>query len=133
MEGGNETKVTDRYRMPAFSPDNQFIAARYDLESGTNDVAILYAQSGEILKKIPIPNFEWQRVQWLSQDTLSYVEKINGYPNIVSYNIASGEKKQLTFFNRNRIFSYAWSPDYKLLACQLGSKTTNVVKIRNDK
>ena len=135
MGGGKETKVADGYRMPAFSPDNQFIAARYDLESGTNDVAILYAGSGELLKKIQIPNFDWQRVQWLSQNTLSYIEKINGFPNIVSYDIGSGDKKQLTHFNRNRIFSYAWSPDYKLLACQLGTKTTNVVrmKIRADK
>ena len=131
--GGKETKVVDGYRMPAFSPDNQFIAARYDLESGTNDIAILDAGSGELLKKIPIPNFDWQRVQWLSQNTLSYIEKINGYPNIVSYDVASGEKKQLTYFNRNRIFSYAWSPDHKRLACQLGTKTTNIVKIRKDK
>jgi len=133
LRGGKETKVADGYRMPAFSPDNQFIAARYDLESGTTDVAILYAGSGELWKKIPVPNFDWQRVQWLSQNTLSYIEKINGFPNIVSYDIASGEKKQLTNFNRNRIFSYAWSPDNKLLACQLGTKTTNVVRIRNDK
>jgi hypothetical protein len=84
-------------------------------------------------KKIPVPNFDWQRVQWLSQNTLSYIEKINGFPNIVSYDIASGEKKQLTYFNRNRIFSYAWSPDYKLLACQIGTKTTNIVRIKNDK
>jgi Tol biopolymer transport system component len=133
LRGGKETKVADGYRMPAFSPDNQFIAARYDLESGTTDVAILYAGSGELWKKIPVPNFDWQRVQWLSQNTLSYVEKINGFPNIVSYDIASGEKKQLTYFNRNRIFSYAWSPDYKLLACQLGTKTTNIVRIKNDK
>jgi serine/threonine protein kinase len=133
LEGGKETKVADGYRMPAFSPDNQFIAARYDFESGTNDVAILYAGNGEVWKKVPVPNFDWQRVQWLSQNTLSYVEKVNGFPNIVSYDIVTGEKKQLTNFNRNRIFSYAWSPDNKLLACQLGTKTTNVVKIRNDK
>ena len=133
LEGGQETKVADGYRMPIFSPDNQFIAARYDLESGTNDVAILYAGSGELWKKIPVPNFDWQRVQWLSQNKVSYVEKINGFPNIVSYDLLTNEKKQLTNFNRNRIFSYAWSPDYKLLACQLGTKTTNVVRIRNDR
>ena len=133
LEGGEAIKVADGYRMPAFSPDNQFIATRYDLESGTSDVVILNADSGELWKKISIPNFDWQRVQWPSQNTLSYIEKINGYPNIVSYDIVSGEKKQLTNFNRNQIFSYAWSPDYKLLASQLGTKTSNVVKIRNEK
>jgi eukaryotic-like serine/threonine-protein kinase len=133
LEGGNATKVVDRYRMPAISPDNQFIVARYDLYSGTNDIAILSAANGEILKRISIPNLDWQRVQWLSQNTLSYIDRVNGYPNIFSYDIVSGEKKQLTNFNRNQIFSYAWSPDHKLLACQLGSKTSNVVKIKSEK
>ena len=117
--------------MPAFSPDNQFIVARYDLESGTKDTLILSAATGEIVKRISVPNLEWQRVLWLSQNAVSFVEKVDGYPNIFSYDIDSGQKKQLTNFNRNQIFSYAWSPGYKLLACQLGSKTSNVVTIRN--
>ena len=118
--------------MPAFSPDSQFIVARYDLDAGTRDTLILSAGTGEILKQISIPYFDWQRVHWLSQNTLTYIEKANGYPNIFTYDIATGKTKQLTNFNRNQIFSYAWSPDYKQLACQLGSKTSNVVKIRND-
>ena len=133
LEGGQPSKVIDGYRMPAFSPDNQFILARYDLESGTTDTLILSATTGEILKRITIPPLDWQSVQWLSPNTLSYVEKINGYPNIMSYDIVSGNKKQLTNFNRNQVFSYAWSPEHKLLACQLGTKTSNVVKIRNDR
>ena len=133
LEGGHATKLIDRYRMPVFSPDNQFIVARYDLESGTKDTLIILSTTGEIVKQIPVPNLDWQRVLWLSENTVSFVEKVNGYPNIFSYDIDSGQKKQLTNFNRNQIFSYAWSPDHKLLACQLGSKTSNVVKIRSDK
>lgn len=133
LEGGPATKLIDRYRMPAFSPNNQFIVARYDLESGTKDTFIVSAATGEMVKRIPAPNLEWQRVLYLSPNTLSFVEKVNGYPNIFSYDIDSGEKKQLTNFNRNQIFSYDWSPDYKRLACQLGSKTSNVVKIRTNK
>ena len=40
LQGGNSKKLVDRYRMPTFSPDGQFVAARYDAESGTKDVAI---------------------------------------------------------------------------------------------
>ena len=130
FEGGQATKIIDKYRMPAFSPDSQFMIVRYDNDSGTTDTLIVSAATGEIIKRIPVPNLDWQRVLWLSQKTVSFVDKVNGYPNIFSYDIDSGEKKQLTNFNRNQIFSYAWSPDYKLLACQLGSKTSNVVKIR---
>jgi|ERR1041384_4113858 serine/threonine protein kinase len=133
LEGGNAIKVADRYRMPAFSPDSRFIAARYDLISGTNDVALLFADTGELWKKIQIPNFDWQRVQWPSQNTLTYVEKHDGYPSIWSLDLVTGERKLLTKFNRNQIFSYAWSPDYKLLACQLGNRTSNVVRIRDEK
>jgi len=132
LDGGQGIKLVDRYRMPVFSPDSQFIVARYDLDAGTKDTLIVSAGTGEILKRITIPYFDWQRVHWLPQNTLSYVDKANGYPNIFTYDIATGKTKQLTNFNRNQMFSYAWSPDYKLLACQLGSKTSNVVKIRND-
>lgn len=130
LEGGNEIKVADRYRMPVFSPDSQFIVARFDLISGTNDTVILNADTAELWKQIKIPNLEWQRINYTSENTLSYIEKINGYPNIVSYDIVSGEKKPLTNFSRNQIFSYAWSPDSRLLACQLGTKNSNVVTIR---
>ena len=133
LEGGEGAKLVDGYRMPAFSPDSQFIVARYDVDAGTKDTLILSAATGEILKQITIPIFDWQRVQWLAQNTLSYVNKANGYPNIFTYDLATGKTKQLTNFNRSQIFSYAWSPDHKLLACQLGTKASNVVKIRNDR
>ena len=131
LQGGEPVKILERYRMPAFSPDGQFIAARYDQESGSeNDVVIVSAQGGEPVKRVDIPRFDWQRVYWLSNSSLSYIDKVDGYPNIWSYDLDTGERKQLTHFNRNQIFAYAWSPDYKVLACQVGSSTRNVVKIR---
>ena len=116
--------------MPAFSPDGQFIAARYDQDSGTDDLAIVSAQGGELLKRVSIPRFDWQRVYWISNNLLSYVDKVDGYANIWSYDLQTGARKQLTNFNRKQIFAYAWSPDYKSLACQLGTSTRNVVKIK---
>lgn len=116
--------------MPAFSPDGQFIAGRYDLDSGSDDLAIVSAQGGDILKRVPIPRFDWQRVYWLSNNSVSYIDKVDGYANIWSYDLQSGARKQLTRFNRKQIFAYAWSPDYKTLACQLGTSTRNVVKVK---
>ncbi len=130
LEGGQRTKVIDRYRMPVFSPDSQFILARYDVDSGTKDTADLVREHWRNIEaNHAIPNFEWQRVLWLSPTTLSYIDKANGYPNIWTYDLDTGKKKQLTNFTRNLIFSYAWSSDHKLLACQLGTKTSNVVKL----
>lgn len=133
LAGGEAIKIAERYRMPAFSPDGQLIAARYDRDSGTRDLAIFSAQGGEPLKRVALPNFpnlDPQRVYLLSNNSVSYIDKIDGYANIWSQDLDTGAKKQLTNFNRKQIFAYAWSPDHTLLACQLGTRTSNVVIIR---
>lgn len=131
LQGGDAIKIADRYRMPAFSPDSQLIAARYDELLGGDDLAIFSIQGGEPLNRVQIPRFDWQRVYWLSNHVVSFINKDEkGYPNIWSLDLNSGARKQLTHFNRKQIFSYAWSPDYKSLACQLGTRTRNVVLIK---
>lgn len=130
MEGGEPIKVADGYRMPAFSPNGQFIAGRYDELLGTGEVAIFSADGGEPLRRIPIPKFDWQRVYWLSENSVSYIDKADGISNIWSYDLDTGAKKKLTNFNRKQILAYGWSPNHKMLACQLGNMTKNVVTIR---
>ena len=130
LEGGEAIKIAERYRMPAFSPSGQFILARYDGDSGTMDLAIFSAQGSEPTKRVSLPNVDRQRVYWLSDHEISYIDKADGYANIWSYDLDTGAKKQLTNFNRTQIFAYAWSPDSQLLACQLGTRTSNVVKAR---
>jgi 16S rRNA U516 pseudouridylate synthase RsuA-like enzyme len=116
--------------MPVYSPNGQFIAGRYDNESGSEGLAIFSTQSGEQLRQIPLPRFDWQRVYWLSNNSVSYIDKAGGFANIWSYDLDSGAKKQLTNFNRKQIFAYGWSPNNKMLACQLGNRTKNVVVLR---
>ncbi len=123
VEGGAPIKVVDGYRMPVFSPDGRFIAVRYDLESGSRDVAIFSAEGGEPVKRIPVPILEWQRVQWLAHNTLSYIDSVNGVSNLWSYDLTTGAKKQLTFFDSDQIVAYSWSPDFKRVACQ---RVTNI-------
>ena len=129
MNGGQAVKVADDYRMPVFSPDSQFIAGRYNLESNTNDAAIFAAQGGRPLKHFPVPVQEWQRLQWLNSREVSFVKNVGGTANIWSYNLDTGESKQLTNFNSDLIYAYAWSPDYKQLACQRGTKQSVVTMI----
>ena len=130
MNGGEPIKVGEKYRMPVFSPDNQFIACRYNLDSGTRDVAIFSAQGGQPLSHFAVPNQEWQRVQWLPGGReLSYIATANGVSNIWSYNLDTGATKQLTNFNSDRIYAYAWSPDYKQVACQRGTNISDVTMI----
>ena len=130
LEGGEPIKISEKYRMPVFSPDSQFIACRYNLVSGTRDVAIFSIQGGPPLRHFTIPVQEWQRVQWLpSGHELSYVKNTYGYSNIWSYDLNTGLEKQLTNFNSDQIYAYAWSPDYKQVACQRGTGISDVIMI----
>ena len=131
LGGGEPMKVGERYRMPVFSPDNQFIAARYDNEAGTHDVAIFPAQGGQPLKYFNVPVQEWQSVKWLSSQQVSYVKNVGGYSNIWTYDLETGAEKQITHFNSDQIYAYAWSPDHKHIACLRGSKINNVTMISN--
>jgi Tol biopolymer transport system component len=129
LHGGDAIKVGERYRMPVFSPDNQFIAARYNLDSGSRDGAIFSAQGGQPLKYFPVPIQEWQRLQWLNDHEVSYIKNTNGYSNIWSYDFNTEAAKQLTNFNSNRIYAYAWSPDFKQVVCQRVADIRDVTMI----
>jgi eukaryotic-like serine/threonine-protein kinase len=133
LEGGETVKVADGYRMPVFSPDSSLIAARYDLESGSRDVAIFPAGGGEAVQHVPIPILDWQRVQWLDQHTFSYIDSINGVSNLWSYDIHTGISNQLTFFDSDQIVGYAWSPDFKRVACQRVTNTSDVTIHRSER
>jgi serine/threonine protein kinase len=131
LQSGDPVKVGEKYRMPVVSPDNQFIACRYDEDSGTDDVAIFPAEGGEPLEYVKnIPKREWQTVRWFgSSRELSYIKDENGYSNIWTYNLDTGATKQLTNFNSDQIYAYAWSPDFKQVACQRGNKIRDVTII----
>jgi Tol biopolymer transport system component len=132
-EGGEPKKIIDGYRMPVFSLNSPLIAARYDEESGTKDVAIFSADGGEALQHMPIPILEWQRVQWLDDHTLSYIDSVNGASNLYSYDLNTKVSKQLTFFESDQIVAYTWSPDFKRVACQRVTNTANVTIISSER
>lgn len=131
LAGGEPVRVGEKYRMPVFSPDNQFIAARYDLVSGSRgDVAIFPAQGGQPLRNFSVPVQEWQSIQWLpSGHELSYIKNEDGYSNIWTYDLDTGTSKQITRFNTDVIYAYAWSPDFKQIACLRGNKLHNIAMI----
>jgi len=133
FEGGTPIKLIDGYRMPVFSPDGKLIAARYDEDSGTKDVAIFSAAGGEALQHVIVPVIEWQSVRWLDIYTLTYIDSVNGVSNLWSYDLRTGAKKQLTFFDSDQIVAYAWSPDFKRVACQRVSNIGDVTIISSER
>ena len=130
LQGGEAIKLCEGYRMPVFSPDGQLIACRFDEDSDTYDVAIFPAQGGEPLQHFKVPKQEWQAVRWYRDSRhVTYVRNDNGYSNIWSCDLDTRAVKQLTHFNSDQIYGYAWSPDYKQVACQRGSKISDVTII----
>ncbi|HEU4711387.1 MAG TPA: protein kinase [Pyrinomonadaceae bacterium] len=133
FEGGEPIKIIDGYRMPVFSPDSKLIAARYDEDSGSKDVAIFSADGGEALQRVPVRIIEWQTVRWFDINTLTYIERVNGVSNLWSYDLRTGAKKQLTFFDSDEIVAFAWSPDFKRVACQRVSNIGDVTIISSER
>ena len=132
LGGGEPVKLTEGYRMPVYSPDNSLFVARSPLNSGPGDVAIFAAQGGPPLKRLKIPVMEWQRLYWLDNHTLSFIKHEKGISNIWSYDINTDETRQLTKFDSDQIFAYAWSPDHQQLVCQRGMKQGNVTIIGDE-
>jgi Tol biopolymer transport system component len=136
IDGGNPIQLTDEYaRMPVVSPDGQFIAYRYyDVKAGQRGIAIQPFQGGAPIKRLPIPIMDWQRIQWTADGrALTYVDSVKGTQNIWKYDLDTQSSKQLTDFKTNLIFAYAWSPDYKQLACQHGTDVRDVTIINNQR
>lgn len=130
LQGGKPVKIGEKYRMPVFSPDNQLVACRYNEVSDADDVAIFPAQGGAALRYVKVPKQEGQVVRWFGDNRhLTYVKNTDGYANIWSYDLDTGVERQLTNFNSEQIYAYAWSPDYKQVACQRGTKTSVVTII----
>jgi Tol biopolymer transport system component len=128
IASGVPVRLSDRFsRMPVVSPDNQFIACRYYIQEGRKGIAIIPMQGGAPTKLLPIPIVDWQRIQWSADGrSLIYVQTLNGVSNLWSYDLSTGATKQITNFTADEIFSYAWSPDYKQLACERGAAVSDV-------
>jgi Tol biopolymer transport system component len=132
IDGGDPVQLTNEYaRMPVVAPDNQSMACRYYVENGARrGIAVIPVQGGLPVKLLPIPVMLFQRVQWIaSGHALSYIDIANGVSNIWSYNLNDGSKQQLTNFQADQIFAYAWSLDNKQLACERGAEVNDVITI----
>jgi Tol biopolymer transport system component len=136
IDGGDPVQLTHNARMPVVSPDNQFMACRYNVENGAQrKIAIISVQGGLPVKLLSIPVRLFQSVRWIANGrALTYIDIAKGVSNIKSYNLDDGSTKQLTSFQEDdQIFAYAWSPDNRQLAWQRGAEVNNVITISNQK
>lgn len=134
VDGDQPTQITDvNTSIPVISPDGRLIACRYwDEASRVQKIAIIPIGGGGPTKTLDIPIVDWQRVRWTSDGlALTYIDTRAGVSNLWRQPIDGDSPKQLTAFKSEQIFSYDWSRDGKLLACERGVETSDVVLITN--
>ncbi len=132
VNGGHAAQITNgNASVPVVSPDGRLIACRYRDENGNaQKIAILPFAGGPPTTLLNITIVDWQRIRWTPDGaSLTYIDTRAGVSNLWRQPIDGGPPKQLTAFTSDQIFSYDWSRDGKLLACERGVETSDVVLI----
>src|SRR5260370_19330086 len=128
VEGGTPSQLIDHARMPAVSPDTQFLAYRHYPEGRPAEIELMPFQGGMPVRQVPITIMEWQRIQWTADSqALTYIDVAAVVSNILSYDLVCNSKRQLTNFKTDQIYAYAWSPDFKQLASLRGAEIRDVM------
>jgi serine/threonine protein kinase/WD40 repeat protein len=133
-DGGEAVQLTKNISVwPTISPDGKFVACQYYDEQQTSapKIAILPMEGGQPVKifNMPVPQtrFSWS----FDGKGILYVDNKGGVSNIWMQPIAGGQPKQLTQFQTDSIYGYAWSRDGKQIICSRGNETTDVILIRD--
>lgn len=136
IDGGEPVQLVQNLNVrPVISPDGKWIAYFYrDERKNKGGITLLPFAGGEPqeLKDQGSPDFGL--IRW-SPDSraLTYIVTQRGVSNIWSQPIDGGPAKQLTNFNTDRIFRFAWARDGKHLAYERGMDIKDVVLISSGK
>jgi eukaryotic-like serine/threonine-protein kinase len=137
LAGGVPEQLTSEYAENAsISPDGRLIAC-FHLTGGKDQhwtIAILPFEGGRFLRVIDIP-LEVTRnagLSWSSDGRrINYVLTRNGVSNIWTIPVSGGAPSQLSNLGSGLIFAHNVSMDGKKIALSRGSKTNDVVLLRN--
>jgi Tol biopolymer transport system component/DNA-binding winged helix-turn-helix (wHTH) protein len=136
IDGGEPTQLSSKLMArPLVSPDGKWIVCYYQSEKDNrNRIALLPFAGGEPVIVEPMATPEFGIVRW-SPDSraLTYIATRNGVSNLWSQPIDGGAARQLTDFNTDQIFRFAWSRDGKYLACERGLVINDVVLLSSVK
>ncbi|MFN7926819.1 MAG: winged helix-turn-helix domain-containing protein [Blastocatellia bacterium] len=137
VQGGpnEEIVVTDKWSdFPAVSPDNQWLACLYQEQTNSpRKIALLPFAGGAPTRLLELPNtYPSSSLRWHPQNrALSYLDPKDNFANVWLFPLHGGAPSQMTSFQSERIFAYAWSRDGRFLACARGTTNSNVVLLEN--
>jgi Tol biopolymer transport system component len=134
IEGGSPIQLTDiNSFMPTVSPDGKLIAYYYSSakENPPFGFALIPFEGGKPLRRFATKRSAWGPWQWTRDGrAFMYIDTEKGGSNIFSQPIAGGPAKKLTDFQSDRIWSFVWSPDEKLLVCARGRDKKDVIVLK---
>jgi Tol biopolymer transport system component len=115
---------------PSLSPDGKHFAYPYWDEQGqTTKTAVVPFEGGPPVKTfddLPL------KLVWTTDSrALAYVDTRGGVSNIWTQPLAGGEPRQLTDFDKDEVFAFAWSTDGRQLALARGFVTRDVVLVKD--
>jgi eukaryotic-like serine/threonine-protein kinase len=133
IDGGDAVQLTTQISVwPKISPDGKFVLCQYsdDQQVSLPKIAIIPFDGGQPVKSFTLP---LGQVQWSYDGKgILYVDNKGGVSNIWAQPVDGSAAKQLTQFQADNIFSYAWSRDGKQLICSRGNETTDVILIKDE-
>jgi Tol biopolymer transport system component len=135
--GGTPTELARSAEcFPRISPDGKLVAYNYyDKMSSRNRTAVISIAGGQPLVTLDLPHdSDWQLkrdLRWTPDGkAITYSDTKNGASNLWRMPIAGGTPQQLTHFDSELIFSFAWSRDGSQLAVVRGRRAKDLVEIR---
>ncbi len=135
IDGGEPKQLSDiAASMPQVSPDGQFIAAAYfpgdDPRYSPNWIAVFHAGGGKPVKLFARPPEASDFVRWAPGGVgIDYVVTRNDTGNIWRQPLDGSAPTQITHYNADELFDFAWSPDGRQLALARGKTMRDVVLI----
>src|SRR5206468_2983456 len=123
IEGGDPVPVTGMIStLPAISPDGKLIAFRsVDAANQRMKISVMSFADGRLMKAFDIQPTtiiagDYKVLRWTPDgDGLAYIDTRTGAANIWVRPVGGGPERQLTYFNSEQIFKFAWSRDGKHL------------------
>jgi len=135
IDGGEPVQVTDKFAsFPAVSPDGKLIACYLrDPQTRVKKIALLPFEGGDPVRSLDLPQTAdaGQSVRWTPDGrAVTYIDTRGLVSNIWLQPIDGSPRRQLTNFKTDRIFSFDWSRDGKLV-CSRGVIDSDVVLIKD--
>jgi Tol biopolymer transport system component len=134
VDGGAPVQLThDSIAIkPVVSPDGTMIACVYRRsEADKWRIAVLASIGGEPLRVFTLPYPYNQIIRWTPDSkALTYLDRQNGVYNVWEQPLDGGAPRQITNFTEDAIFYYDWLGDEGQVVVSRGSKTRDIVLIR---